>query len=53
MTYRLVRKGLQVAEVPIVFVDRRQGASKMSRKIFVEAIGVVWKLRFDAIRGRI
>ena len=52
MTYRLLRKGFSVKEVPIVFVDRRQGASKMSRRIFVEAIGVVWKLRFDALRSR-
>jgi dolichol-phosphate mannosyltransferase len=53
MTYRLLRKGMKVTEVPIVFVDRRQGASKMSRKIFAEAVGVVWKLRFDAARGRL
>ncbi len=53
MTYRLLRKGFKVAEVPIVFVDRRQGASKMSRKIFAEAIGVVWKLRADAMRGKL
>ena len=53
MTYRLVRKGMRVDEVPIVFVDRRQGSSKMSRRIFVEAIGVVWRLRLDAMRGRL
>jgi dolichol-phosphate mannosyltransferase len=52
MTYRAARKGMRVAEVPIVFVDRTAGRSKMSRKIFVEAIGMVWKLRFDAARGR-
>ena len=53
MTYRLLRKGMRVEELPIVFVDRRQGASKMSRKIFVEAIGVVWKLRADGLRGKL
>jgi len=53
LTYRAIRKGMRVAEVPIVFVDRRAGKSKMSRRIFVEAIGMVWKLRFDALRGRI
>ncbi len=53
MTYRLLRKRLRVEEIPIVFVDRRQGASKMSRKIFVEAIGVVWKLRADGLRGKL
>ena len=51
-TARCVR-GMRVVEVPIVFVDRTAGRSKMSRRIFVEAIGVVWKLRVDAVRGRI
>jgi dolichol-phosphate mannosyltransferase len=53
MTYRAVRKGMRVKEVPIVFIDRRAGRSKMSRKIFLEAVGMVWRLRFDAMRGRI
>jgi dolichol-phosphate mannosyltransferase len=53
MTYRAVRKGMRVKEVPIVFVDRTLGRSKMSRKIFVEAVGTVWKLRLDAARGRL
>ena len=51
MTYRLLRRGFRVDEVPIVFVDRLRGASKMSQRIFVEAITVVWKLRFDVLRG--
>jgi len=53
MNFRAVRKGLNVKEVPIVFVDRTAGKSKMSKKIFVEAMGVVWKLRAEAIRGRL
>jgi dolichol-phosphate mannosyltransferase len=53
MTYRAVLRGMRVKEVPIVFVDRTLGASKMSRKIFLEAVGVVWKLRFDALRGKL
>lgn len=53
MTYRALRKGMRVKEVPIVFVDRTAGASKMSRRIFVEAIGVVWKLRAEALTGKI
>lgn len=53
MTYRAARKGMRVKEVPIVFVDRTAGKSKMSRRIFVEAIGMVWKLRLDGIRGRL
>ena len=52
-TYRAILKGMRVKEVPIVFVDRTAGKSKMSRKIFLEAIGVVWALRFDAMRGKI
>ena len=46
LTYRALKKGFTVKEVPIVFEDRRVGQSKMSRKIFLEAITMVWKLRF-------
>jgi dolichol-phosphate mannosyltransferase len=53
MSYRLVLHGMKITEVPIVFVDRLVGKSKMSRKIFLEAVGVVWKLRFDAMRGKL
>jgi dolichol-phosphate mannosyltransferase len=53
MTYRAIRRGMRVEEVPIVFVDRTLGKSKMSRRIFLEAVGMVWKLRLDAIRGKI
>jgi dolichol-phosphate mannosyltransferase len=52
LTYRAALRGMRVAEVPILFVDRRAGASKMSRKIFAEAVVMVWKLRLDALRGR-
>jgi dolichol-phosphate mannosyltransferase len=52
-TYRAHLKGMKVVEVPIVFVDRRVGHSKMNRRIFIEAIGVVWKLRFDAMRHKL
>jgi dolichol-phosphate mannosyltransferase len=52
MTYRALRRGFRVVEVPIVFVDRTAGQSKMSRRIFVEAVGVVWKLRAEALLGR-
>jgi dolichol-phosphate mannosyltransferase len=45
MKYRAVQKGFRVEEVPIVFFDRRVGASKMSRRIFLEALTMVWKLR--------
>jgi dolichol-phosphate mannosyltransferase len=53
MTYRATRKGMRVKEVPIVFTDRTAGQSKMSRKIFLEAVAMVWKLRLEALRGRI
>ena len=46
LTYRTLKKGFRVKEVPIVFEDRRVGQSKMSRKIFLEALTTVWKLRF-------
>jgi len=51
-TYRAICRGLRVAEVPIVFVDRRVGQSKLSRRVFAEAVWAVWQLRFDAARGR-
>jgi dolichol-phosphate mannosyltransferase len=53
LTYRALRKGFRVTEVPIHFVDRSHGQSKMSRKIFAEAVGMVWKLRFDGLRGKL
>jgi dolichol-phosphate mannosyltransferase len=46
MTYRALKLGFRVVEVPIVLVDRRVGQSKMSKRIFVEALTLVWKLRF-------
>ncbi len=45
LTYRALKKGFRVKEIPIVFEDRRVGQSKMSRKIFAEALLMVWKLR--------
>lgn len=48
-TYRALRKGMRVVEVPIVFVDRTAGQSKMSRRIFAEAVVEVWRLRLDAL----
>jgi len=52
-TYRALRKGLKIVEIPIVFVDRRVGQSKMDRKVFAEAVGVVWRLRLEALRKRL
>lgn len=53
LTYRALQKGFRVAEVPIVFVDRRVGQSKMSRRVFVEAVVGIPRLRLDALRGRL
>lgn len=44
MTHKLWREGRRVAEVPIIFTDRFQGTSKMSRKIVYEALFMVWRL---------
>ena len=48
LTYRALKRGFTVREVPIVFADRRVGKSKMNRRIVVEALWMVWKIRFDA-----
>jgi dolichol-phosphate mannosyltransferase len=47
LTFRAIRRGLKVVEVPITFADRRVGKSKMSRRIVAEALWMVWKIRFD------
>jgi dolichol-phosphate mannosyltransferase len=44
-TYRAIRKGFRVREVPITFVDRTEGTSKMSKSIFLEAVVKVPLLR--------
>lgn len=45
MKYRAFKADCRIAEVPIVFPDRQRGKSKMSRKIFFEALFAVWKIR--------
>lgn len=47
LNYRCHQRGLKIVEVPITFVDRRVGTSKMSSGIFLEALTMVWKLRFS------
>ncbi|HYK06225.1 MAG TPA: polyprenol monophosphomannose synthase [Gaiellaceae bacterium] len=51
LTYRAIRKGFRVQEVPIRFTDRVVGGSKMSRAIVLEAIWKVPLLRAAALRG--
>jgi dolichol-phosphate mannosyltransferase len=52
-TYRAIRDGFSVLEVPIVFSDREEGGSKMTRQIVLEAIWKVPALRVAAWRGRL
>ena len=53
LTYRACKRGFRIREVPIIFADRRVGKSKMSRRIVVEALWMVWNIRFDkAANGR-
>jgi dolichol-phosphate mannosyltransferase len=52
-TYRALRAGFKVAEIPITFVDREVGGSKMSKTIVVEAVWKVPALRLAALTGRL
>ena len=52
-TFRALRKGFRVVEVPIRFVDRTEGQSKMSRAIFLEAVWKVPLLRLRALAGKV
>jgi len=52
-TYRALRAGFRVVEIPITFVDRRVGESKMSGAIVLEAMRQVPLLRWKALRGRL
>jgi len=49
MNYRCVEKGFRVGELPIIFIDRHAGSSKMSKKIVREAIVMVWKLKLGSL----
>jgi len=51
--FRAWKKGFRIKEIPIIFVDRRAGHSKMSKRIVREAIWVVWKLRILSLLGKI
>ena len=49
MNYRCVEKGFRVGEIPIIFIDRHAGMSKMSKKIVREAVIMVWKLKLGSL----
>lgn len=53
MSFRAWRKGFRIKEIPIVFVDRAAGRSKMSGAIVREAIFMVWRLRLQTLLGRL
>ena len=53
MSYKCWRKGFRIREIPILFVDRRAGTSKMSRRIIWEAVWMVWRLRLLDLLGRL
>ena len=51
VSFRAWRKGFRIAEIPIVFTDRTEGESKMSKRIVREAIWMVWRLRWWSIKA--
>jgi dolichol-phosphate mannosyltransferase len=53
MNLRVWKKGLRIREIPIVFVDRTIGESKMSKRVIREAVWRVWKLRWLSMRGKL
>ena len=53
MSFRAWKKGFRIAEIPIVFVDRTEGESKMSKRIVREAVWMVWRLRWWALTGKV
>jgi len=53
MSFKAWKKGFSLSEIPIVFLDRSTGVSKMSKKIIYEAMFMVWKLRFRSILNRL
>lgn len=53
MSFRAKRKGFRIREIPVLFVDRAEGESKMSGAIVREAIWMVWRLRLQALTGRL
>lgn len=53
MNYRLWKAGARIKEIPIIFVDRRSGVSKMNKSIVYEAVFLVWKLQVMWLFGKI
>ena len=53
MSFRTWKRGFRILEIPIVFTDRSEGKSKMSRRIVREAIWMVWRLRWWSLTGKL
>ena len=53
MSFRAWKRNFRISEIPIVFVDRSEGTSKMSKSIVREAVWMVWRLRWWSLRGTI
>lgn len=53
MKFKFYKKGFKIVEVPILFIDRREGESKMSRKVVYEAYFMVWKLKLKSVFGKL
>ena len=53
MKFKFFKKGFKIVEVPILFIDRLEGESKMSRKVVYEAYIMVWKLKVKSLLGKL
>ena len=53
MNFRAWKRGFRIKEIPIVFIDRTEGKSKMSKQIVREGMWMVWRLRWWSLRGKI
>ncbi|HYM80146.1 MAG TPA: polyprenol monophosphomannose synthase [Candidatus Limnocylindria bacterium] len=53
MSFKCWKRGFSIREIPILFVDRRAGVSKMNRRIIWEAAWMVWRLRLSDLFGRV
>jgi dolichol-phosphate mannosyltransferase len=53
MNFKAWKNGFKLKEIPIIFIDRAVGKSKMSKVIFREAVWMVWKLKFKSLFGRL
>ncbi len=53
MNFKAWKKGFKIFELPIIFIDRTSGQSKMSKKIVYEAVFLVWKLKFRSIFNKL